>query len=82
VKIVTGVAVDENGLKVANKHRKTIYQDISQWKVMELDGVQSDELNNRVIGRMNAQSLIDYRFKDKTRTLKMSIKRINNIYPS
>jgi hypothetical protein len=82
VKIVTGVAVDENGLQVANKHRKTIYQDISQWKVMELDGVQSDELNNRVIGRMNAQSLIDYRFKDKTRTLKMSIKRINNIDPS
>lgn len=78
VKVVTGVAVDNSGLKVANKHRKNIYQDMSQWKVTERAGVQSVDLNNRIIGRMNAQSLVDYRFKDKARTLKKSIKKVND----
>lgn len=78
VKVVTGVAVDDSGLKVANKHRKNIYQDMSQWKVTEMAGVQIEDLNYRVIGRMNAQSLVDYRFKDKARTLKTSIKKIND----
>ncbi len=78
IKIVTGVAVDEKGLKVANKHRKKIYQDMSLWKVTEMAGVQIKDLNCRVIGRMSAQSLIDYRFKDKARTLKTSIKKIND----
>ncbi len=76
-KIVTGVAVDTNGLLVANKHRKKIFQDISQWKVTEEAGFQFINLNQRVLGRMNAQSLIDYRFKDKARTLKLSITKIS-----
>jgi hypothetical protein len=76
VKVVTGVAVGENGLLVANKHRKNIYQDLSQWKVTEIAGVQIKDLNVRVIGRMTAQSLVDYRFKDRARTLKASIRKI------
>lgn len=76
VKVVTGVAVGENGLLVANKHRKNIYQDLSQWKVTEIAGVQIKDLNGRVIGRMTAQSLVDYRFKDRVRTLKASIRKI------
>ncbi len=78
IKIVTGVAVDADGLHVANKHRKNIYQDMSQWKVTEQAGLIFEDLNNRLIGRMSAQSLIDYRFKDKSRTLKSSIKKIKN----
>lgn len=78
IKIINGVAVDKNGIKVANKHRKNIYQDLSQWKATAMDGVQIEDLNYRVIGRMNAQSQIDYRFKDKARTLKASIKKSND----
>ena len=81
-KIVTGVAVDTVGLLVANKHRKNIYQDISQWKVIEQAGFQFEPLNNRVLGRMNAQSLIDYRFKDKARTLRLSIKKAEQNTPT
>lgn len=77
VKIITGVAVDEYELKVANKHRKYIYQDLSQWKITEQAGFQLTNLNDRVVGRMNAQSLVDYRFKDKVRTLKSSIRKVN-----
>ncbi|MCB1949833.1 reverse transcriptase family protein [Nitrosomonas sp.] len=76
-KLVTGVAVDTNGLHVANRHRKNIYQDMSQWKVSKQAGLQFDDLNKRIIGRMNAQSLVDYRFKDKARTLRLSIKKKN-----
>lgn len=76
VKVVTGIAVDENGLHVANRHRKNIYQDMSQWKVTEQAGLQFEDLNNRIIGRMNAQSLVDYRFKDKARTFKKGVKSI------
>ncbi|SER69095.1 hypothetical protein SAMN05421690_105417 [Nitrosomonas sp. Nm51] len=76
-KLVTGVAVDTNGLLVANRHRKNIYQDMSQWKVSEQADLQFDDLNKRIIGRMNAQSLVDYRFKDKARTLRLSIKKKN-----
>ena len=49
---------------------------MSQWKATEIAGVQIEDLNHRVLGRMNAQSLVDYRFKDKVRTLKTSIKKI------
>lgn len=77
VKVVTGVAVTECGLEVANRHRKNIFQDIAQWKVIEKAGMKNDDLNNRVVGRMTAQSLIDNRFKDKARTLKASIKKIS-----
>lgn len=76
VKVITGVAVTKDGLEVANRHLKNIYQDISQWKVMKRDGMIIDDLNNRVIGRMAAQSLVDKRFKDKTRTLKDSIRKL------
>jgi hypothetical protein len=77
VKVVTGVAVTKDGLEVANKHRKNIYQDISQWKIVHRDGMKNDDLNNRVIGRMAAQSLVDHRFKDRARTLKASIKKFS-----
>lgn len=76
-KVITGVAVDDNGLKVANKHRKNIHQDINQWKAEEMAGVKNEELNNRALGRMNAQARIDWRLKDKARTFKESIKKSN-----
>ena len=74
VKVVTGIAVDKRGLMVANKHRNNIHKDMLQWEDNYIAGVKDESLNNRVIGRMNAQSLVDYRFKDKVRTLKNSIK--------
>lgn len=77
VKIVTGVAVGESCLHVANKHRKNIYQDLTQWKVTAIAGVRFKGLNVRVLGRMTAQSLVDFRFKDRARTLKASIKKIS-----
>ena len=75
-KVITGVAVGSDGLLVANKHRKKIYQDVSQWKITEEAGIQFEQLNNRILGRMNSQSLVDYRFKDKARTLKLSIAKV------
>ena len=77
VKIVTGIAVDTIGLLVANRHRKNIFQDMSQWKATKEIEIQFNNLNSRVLGRMTAQSLIDYRFKDKARTLKQSIASIS-----
>lgn len=77
-KIITGVAVGETKILVANKHQKRIYQDLIQWKILEGDGIQFDELNLRLVGRIISQSLIDPRLKDKVRTLKTSINTLSD----
>jgi hypothetical protein len=77
IKIITGVAVGETKLLVANKHQKSIYQDITQWKVTQSAGIKFNTLNLRLVGKIVSQSLIDPRLKDKVRTLKSSINAVN-----
>jgi hypothetical protein len=76
IKIVTGIALNKTELMVANKHRKNIFQDINQWKVMQKAGIQLKELNCRLLGRVISQSRIDPRLKDKARSIKISIKEL------
>jgi hypothetical protein len=76
-KLITGVAVDDD-IHVANKHKVKIYEDISQWRASVMDGVQFKSTNQRLLGRMSAQGQVELKFKDKLRSLKSEISKLNN----
>lgn len=72
-KIITGVAVTSEGINVANRHHRSIYEDMEQWiairdskELLQLKG----QLTRRLLGKLNSQAQIDCRFKDKARTVK------------
>lgn len=72
VKVVTGVALSGSEIRVQNKQRKNIYQDLVQWLISK-EKIRLDSLNNRLLGRLNAQGQVDFRFRDKARTLRREI---------
>lgn len=75
-KLVTGVIVAPQGLKVRNKHHQQMYEDMRNWEILEEQGALPRELLQRLSGRMNAMASIDKRYKDKARTLMQSSQRI------
>jgi hypothetical protein len=76
IKVITGVGVGPGGLTVCNKHHQSIYQDLVQW-LMTKDYATIPELNERLLGKLNAQSLIDQRFSGKARNLRTEIQKQN-----
>lgn len=78
-KVITGVAVSKDGIKVANRHHKAIYTDMEQWvAIREIKGSQVLPLKARLVGRLlgklNSQGQIDFSFKDKARSVKEALK--------
>jgi len=73
VKVITGVAVSDMGIHVTNQQHLNINQDMLQWLITK-DVFQIKELNERLLGRISSQSLIDARFADKARSLKRKFK--------
>lgn len=71
VKIVTGVAVVDNSITATNKQHLKLYQEIEAWKAIKdiPDALETNTVK-RLIGRLNSLTLIDYRFKDKARSIK------------
>ena len=67
IKLVTGVIISSDNICIQNKQHKLIYQDIEQWK---LSSVIPKTLNDRLLGRLNALSIIDPKLKDKARSIK------------
>jgi hypothetical protein len=71
-KLITGVIVQGDEIKVRNKLLKKIHQDFKEWS--ELNNLNLSEPNKiepKLIGRMNAASSVDVRFKDKLRSFKL-----------
>lgn len=73
IKIITGVAVNSEGMNVANRHHQSIYKDMEQWIAIRncknFLGIK-DQLTRRLLGKINSQAQIDLRFKDKARAVK------------
>lgn len=68
-KLVTGVIVSGNSLRVRNKQLKDIHIQMIEWKKSDLL-INREIIKERLLGRINSASTIDVRFKDKARTLK------------
>ncbi|WP_018414805.1 reverse transcriptase family protein [Teredinibacter turnerae] len=73
-KVVTGVALLENGPAISNKQHKSIYEDMLQWEIIKNEAL-FESLNNRLLGKLNSQGQIDFRYKDKARSLMNEIRR-------
>ncbi|KHT64487.1 DNA polymerase [Photobacterium gaetbulicola] len=71
IKVITGVVLDQDGIKIKNSQHKLIYQDIEQWKLFKgLAALPPESLNSRLMGRLHALSVINPRLKDKARSIK------------
>ncbi len=71
-KLITGVIVQGDEIKVRNKLLKNIHQDFREWRVLKiLNTLEPNSVEPKLIGRINAASNIDIRFKDKLRSFKL-----------
>lgn len=68
-KLVTGVIVSGDNLRVRNKQLKDIHVQMKEWENSNLI-ISRNIVKERLLGRLNSASTIDIRFKDKARTLK------------
>ncbi len=73
VKVITGVAVSNTGIHITNKQHMNINQDMLQWLATK-DVFQINKLNERLLGRISSQSIIDSRYVDKARSLRKEFK--------
>lgn len=67
-KLITGVIVCKDKIKVRNKHHKEIYTLIKEMKVSEK--IPSSELQLQLIGKLYAAGQIDAKFKQQAVSLK------------
>jgi hypothetical protein len=74
-KIITGVAIRNEIPLAKNEQHKSLYQDIELLKGFVGNIPPPEGLVSRAIGRCNALSTIDSRFKDKARSLTREFKR-------
>lgn len=72
-KLITGVIIDGDTIKLRNKHHKAIYNLFNDMKVAESDE-QLAIIHEKLIGRLNAAGQIDSAFEIKARTLMAKIK--------
>lgn len=75
VKIITGIVVKDGKIRIKNSQHKAIYQDMEQWKSLSF---VPESLSNRLLGRLNALSVVEPKLKDKAKTFRLfdSAKRV------
>jgi len=75
-KLITGVIVDDNGMKVRNKHHKAIYSLFADIPKCADDG-QLETMQKQLVGRLNAAGQIDSAFKQRASNIsRLGVKSI------
>ena len=72
-KLITGAIVDQNGIKVRNKHHKAIYTQFLELTEC-IDDKQLETLQKQLIGRLNAAGQIEPEFKQRASQLMQEFK--------
>jgi len=73
-KLITGAIVDQNGMKVRNKHHKAIYTQFLELAECVNDK-QLESLQKQLVGRLNAAGQIEPEFKQRAAQLMHKLKR-------
>ncbi len=73
VKPVTGTAIQGDSLILSNKHHLSIYEDFLQWELSDKN-IPHPRLENRILGKLAAQSSVDERYKAKARSFRRFLK--------
>lgn len=68
IKVITGVVIHGDELKVKNRQHEKIFEDMAQWNLVK-NIVNIPSLKQRLVGRLSAASQINLKFKDKARTV-------------
>lgn len=70
-KLVTGVIVCDDGIKVRNEQHKQLVTDLACWNsIKSLPDAVRMPYTNRLIGRLHSMGVIEPRFKDKAITVR------------
>lgn len=77
IKTITGSSANKDGLIISNKHHRKIFDDMLAWSLSDKT-IRLPSLENRLLGKLVAQSSIDYRYKDKARSLRNFLKNSSN----
>lgn len=73
VKVITGIAIINNGIALTNEQHFKLSQDIESWKaVKDAPMVKESKTFKKIIGRLNSLSIINARYKDKARSIRLS----------
>lgn len=76
-KLITGVIVDENGIRVKNKHHKAIYHLFNELDCENSDK-QLEKIRKKLIGQLNAAGQIESIFKERARNTYQLFNNIKN----
>lgn len=69
VKVITGVAIKSNDLRITNKQHKLIYESLEQWKGCRDEPLISSLVEPKLLGRLHAHSNIEPKLKDKVNSI-------------
>lgn len=70
-KLVTGVIVIGNVLKVRNEQHRLMTQEIEYWKIIkDFENAKDTSIAKTLIGRLHSMGVIEQRYKSKVLTLK------------
>lgn len=74
-KIVTGVAILGNSLKVDFKQQKLLSANLKLWELCKEDPLASHlKLSEKIIGRLNAMGAVESKYSDRARSLRNKLK--------
>ncbi|MCP5324875.1 MAG: RNA-directed DNA polymerase [Oceanospirillaceae bacterium] len=78
IKNVTGTSIDGEKLTISQKNRHKLYSDMVLWHASD-KSIPHETLENKILGKLTAQSQIDPRYKDKARSFRNQIKKRGKI---
>ncbi|HIF9522734.1 TPA: reverse transcriptase family protein [Photobacterium damselae] len=75
-KLLTGVIIRNNQLLVRNEQHCSLHSELECWKaIKDTHYAMSSNTMNKLLGRLNAMSAIEPKYKDKVKTLRQATKK-------
>jgi len=69
IKVITGVVIKGTQISITNKQNKLIYQSFEDWKGCRDEPLIADLITPKLLGRLNALSMIEPKLKDKAKSV-------------
>lgn len=69
IKVITGVVIDGNNTLITNKQNKLIFQSFVDWKACRDEPLIAGLITPKLLGRLNALSMIEPKLRDKARSV-------------
>lgn len=77
IKVITGVVINGDDTLITNKQNKLIFQSFVEWKASRDQPLTEGLITQKLLGRLNALSMIDPKLKDKAKSVTSYKKNCN-----